>query len=218
MRIELWSDFNCPFCYMGETALIQALRNLNLEKSCEVIHYCYQLDPNAPKQTQLSFKESFMKKYDISSDEAQLMMNSTQDRAREYGLTYAMEKIIPTHTLNAHRLAKYVHHKTKDNSIYSHLYQAYFTDGKDLSSLNVLLELGKEFGCSSEELDTLFNSSQYLSDCLMDQKKAKELNVSGVPHFIVNGRYIIHGAYNQTQIEEKLKEFMLKDIKRRNHE
>lgn len=218
MKIELWSDFNCPFCYMGETALIQALNALNLTHDSEIIHYCYQLDPTAPKQTNLSFKESFMKKYDISSDEALLMMNSTQDRARDFGLSYAMEKIIPTHTLNAHRLAKYVHHKTKNNTIYSRLYQAYFTDGKDLSSSQFLFELGKEFGCTHEEIDSVLNSSQYLSDCLMDQKKAKELNVSGVPHFIINGRYIIHGAYNQSQIEEKLKEFMLKDIKRRNHE
>ena len=216
MKIEIWSDFNCPFCYMGENALYQALESLNIIEECEIFHYCYQLDPRAPKQTSLSFKESFMKKYDISEQEALALMESIAQKAQAFGLNYAMDKIIPTQTLDAHRLAK--HLSLNHPSIHTQLYKGYFTDGLDLSSHEDLLKISASLGVHRDEILSILNSSQYLSDCLQDQKRAKELNISGVPHILINGRHVLHGAYPKEELEEKLKTFILSDIKRRNHE
>lgn len=193
MKIEVWSDYNCPFCYIGKVTLEKALAELKLSDKVEIIYKAYQLDPNAPKMSRKNTFEVLAEKYDISQEEAKGMMQNVVNKAASVGLTYHYDIVKTTNTFDAHRLLKMAD-KTKVKALNTALYEGYFTLGLNLSDYDVLKRFGENYGFNRTELNAMLHSDKFRADVLSDIAEAKALNIRGVPYFRINKKFVIPGV------------------------
>lgn len=194
MKIEVWSDFVCPFCYIGKRRLEEALNQFPHKDKVKVIFKSYELDPNSKKDTGLNIHESLAKKYGMSIDQAKQMNANVGKQAEEVGLTYHFDTMIPTNTFDAHRLAKFAENNNLGAEMNERLLKAYFTDSQKISDFNTLANLAEEVGLNYDETLSILNGSEYADLVREDEYEAKQLGISGVPFFVFNEKYAISGA------------------------
>jgi predicted DsbA family dithiol-disulfide isomerase len=193
MKIEIWSDYNCPFCYIGKVHLEKALAELNLTDKVELIYKAYQLDPTAPKIARFSTAEGLARKYAVSLEEAKAMMNNVVVKAKAIGLTYNYDLVQPTNTFDAHRVIKMAS-KAQAKALNAAFYEAYFTSGKNLADYEVLIQYAIEAGLKKDDVKALLHSDQLKAEVEADISEAKALKVRGVPYFRINKKSVIPGA------------------------
>lgn len=194
MKIEVWSDFVCPFCYIGKRRLEEALSSFPHRENVEIIFRSFELDPNAKKETSLSIHEMIAQKYGISVDEAKRANADIGKQAEALGLTFRFETMKPTNTFDAHRLAQYAKEKGKLDEVVERLFYAYFTESKRISDRNVLLELAEAAGLDRKEAEAVLDSERYAEHVRNEEAIAAQLGVRGVPFFVLNQKYAISGA------------------------
>lgn len=194
MKIEIWSDYVCPFCYIGKRKLEVALDEIRGKDLIEVEFKSYQLDPDTPKYSGQNFYESMGVKFG-GADKAKQMMGSIVQQAKEVGLEFNFETMKPTNTFDAHRMTKFAKVHGKDAVLAEKLLYANFTQSKDVGNEEILVELAVEAGLSREEaLAVVSNSEAYADEVRADIEEAKQLGVTGVPFFVFNRKYAISGA------------------------
>ncbi|MEB6549862.1 DsbA family oxidoreductase [Heyndrickxia sporothermodurans] len=194
MKIEIWSDFVCPFCYIGKRRLEMALEQFPERDQVEIAYRSYELDPNASKNNKLNIHEALAKKYGMSIEQAKEANENIGEQAAEIGLTYKFDSMIPTNTFDAHRLAKFAAEKSFGAAMTERLLKAYFTDSKKISDLNTLADLAEEIGLNREETIEMLNGSKYSDAVRDDEDEAKQIGITGVPFFVLNQKYAISGA------------------------
>lgn len=207
MRIDIWSDFACPFCYIGKRNLERALEELNPSQEVEIVFHSFQLDPNAKKGSQANSVSNLAEKYGTSKEEAQMMIDRVVDMAKDVGLNYNYDKVVETNTFDAHRLVHYAREEKKDGEITERLLKAYFIDGLDIGDINVLGEIAKELGLNKEEVIKVLNSEEYASNVEEDRRRSQQLGITSVPFFVFNNKTAIPGAQPSDVFLEVLKEF-----------
>ncbi|MET3695865.1 protein disulfide-isomerase [Bacillus oleivorans] len=194
MKIEVWSDFACPFCYIGKRRLEEALEQFPERDQVEVEFRSFELDPNAPKNSDDSLHEMLAKKYGTSVEQAKAMNNNVSEMANTVGLTYNLDQAVPTNTFTAHRLAQYAKTQGKEKEMVERLFKAYFTEGKHLSDHNTLLQLAAEVGLKLEDVKAVLESDEFTNEVHSNEIEAQQLGVTGVPFFVINRKYGISGA------------------------
>ncbi|KAF0993666.1 DsbA family oxidoreductase [Geobacillus sp. TFV-3] len=194
MKIEVWSDFVCPFCYIGKRRLEQALAQFPHREDVEIVFRSFELDPNAKKETSLTIHELIAKKYGITVEEAKRANADIGRQAEAVGLTFRFETMKPTNTFDAHRLAQYAKEKGKLNDVVERLFYAYFTESKRISDRDVLLALAEAAGLDRVEAEEVLAGGRYTEEVRRDEEEAAALGVRGVPFFVLNGKYAISGA------------------------
>jgi predicted DsbA family dithiol-disulfide isomerase len=194
MKIEVWSDFVCPFCYIGKRRLEQALEQFPHRENVEIVFRSFELDPNAKKETPLTIHEIIANKYGISLEEAKRANADIGRQAEAVGLTFRFETVKPTNTFDAHRLAQYAKEKGKLNDMVERLFYAYFTESKFISDRDVLLALAEAAGLDRTEAEEVLASGRYTEEVRRDEEEAAALGVRGVPFFVLNRKYAISGA------------------------
>lgn len=197
MKIEVWSDYVCPFCYIGKRQLELAIKESGFEGQIEVEYKSFLLDPNTPKDTNRSVYESLASKYGMSVDEAKKSTASVAARAKELGLDYDFDKMKESNTVNAHRLAKLANKHNVDHKFNEILMKAYFIEGQNIGDDTVLKKLAIDAGLPENEVDELLQNNQFTEDVELDIKQASELGVRGVPFFVFENKYGISGAQPQ---------------------
>jgi len=197
MKIELWSDFGCPFCYIGKTRFENALNKFPHKDEVEVIYKAYQLNPNAPKEMTDGVAESFAKGHRISVDEAKKKIEMFVNAAKQAGLTYDYVNIKLTNTYDSHRLAKWANQFGLEPALTSRLMKAYFTDGLNLADHNTLLKLAKEVGLDVEKAKKVLSSNDYTDQVNAEIMEGRQVGVQGVPFFVLNRKYAISGAQQE---------------------
>ncbi|MBW8348881.1 DsbA family oxidoreductase [Bacillus sp. IITD106] len=195
MKIEVWSDFVCPFCYIGKRRLEEALSKFPHRDKVEVVFHSFELDPNTPKEQNKNIHEALAAKYGVSVEEAKRMNEGVGEQARSVGLTFNFEKMIPTNTFDAHRLAHYAKTEGKDAALTEVLLKAYFTDSKKLSDKDTLADLAETVGLEREKTMSVLNDDNaFADDVRYDERTAQQIGVRGVPFFVFNQKYAISGA------------------------
>lgn len=194
MKIEVWSDFVCPFCYIGKRRLEEALASFPYRENVEVVFRSFELDPHAKKETPLSIHEIIAQKYGISVEEAKRANADIGKQAEALGLTFRFETMKPTNTFDAHRLAQYAKEKGKLDEVVERLFYAYFTESKRISDRNVLLELAEAAGLDRKETEAVLADGRYAEQVRHEEAIAAQLGVRGVPFFVLNQKYAISGA------------------------
>ena len=129
MKIEVWSDYVCPFCYIGKKQLEDAIRAKNLEDDVEVVFKSYMLDPTTPTDSEVAVVDSLSRKYQVTPDKAQGMIDGIVARANEVGLAYDFSELKEENTLKAHRLVKFAETKGKANELNELLLNRHFVGG-----------------------------------------------------------------------------------------
>ncbi|MCM3744958.1 DsbA family oxidoreductase [Sporosarcina luteola] len=194
MKIEIWSDYVCPFCYIGKRRLEEALKATDLEGKAEVVFKAYQLDPNTPVGAGGAVPEDLSKKYGISLDEAKRMLDNVAAQAKTVGLNFDVDRMKGANTFNAHRLAKLAEAEGKGDAVSERLLQGHFVEGEAVDNEDTLLAIAEGAGISKERAEQLLQSDEFANDVKIDIEEAGQIGVRGVPFFVINRKYAISGA------------------------
>lgn len=194
MKIEIWSDYVCPFCYIGKRRLEEALEVTGLTDKVEVVFKAYELDPNSPRTSEMSMHEALSKKYNMSLEEAVNMTDNISEQAKTVGLDYDFDNMKPGNTFDAHRLVKLAETENLGGVVAESLLRANFIDAKEVGSKEVLLQLAVDAGISKERANEMLESDEFAEDVKADISEARQVGVQGVPFFVINRKYAISGA------------------------
>lgn len=205
MKIEVWSDYVCPFCYIGKRRLEEALAETGLGDKAEVVFKAFELDPNSPKTSNKSIHEMLAEKYGMSVDEAKKMNENVGEQAKNVGLNYNFDKMSPTNTFDAHRIAKLAEQEGVDKTVSERLLQAYFINGEKIGTEEVLLNIAEEAGISRARAKEVLDSNEFAADVRIDIAEAGQIGVRGVPFFVINRKYAISGAQPTETFTEALR-------------
>lgn len=206
MKIEVWSDYVCPFCYIGKKQLEDAIRAKNLEDDVEVVFKSYMLDPTTPTDSEVAVVDSLSRKYQVTPDKAQGMIDGIVARANEVGLAYDFSELKEENTLKAHRLVKFAETKGKSNELNELLLNRHFVGGQRIGQDEVLVTLAKEVGLDEVEVKALLASNDFADAVQADIAESRELGVQGVPFFVINRKYGISGAQPKEVFEQALQQ------------
>lgn len=194
MRVEIWSDIVCPFCYIGKRRYEEALAQLPYRDEVETVYRSFELDPNAPVKADRDLHDSLAAKFGISREQAKDMNDQVTEQARSVGLTYNLDQAVPTNTFDAHRLTHLAAKHGKMVEMTERLFQAYFTEGKHIGDRQVLAELAADIGLDPAGVSEALDSSSYTDEVRADEREAAQLGIRGVPFFVINRKYAVSGA------------------------
>ncbi len=196
MKVEVWSDIMCPFCYIGKRNYESALSQFGGGDHIEIEWHSFQLDPMIPKNS--SRKENVYQyladRKGISYDQSAKMHERVIQMARNAGLDYRFDKAIVANSFDAHRLIQLAKTKGLGDAAEERLFRAYFTEGKDFGDHDTLVSIGKETGLEEDEIKSALVSDEYAEKVERDIQEAAEIGVEGVPFFIFDRRYAVSGA------------------------
>lgn len=204
MKIEVWSDYVCPFCYIGKKQLEKAILDTGYEGQIEVELKSFLLDPTTPVDADEPVISSLAKKYNMSIEETKKMTSNVALRAKEVGLHFDFDNMKTANTNAAHRLAKWAATKGKGSALSERLLHAYFTLGQAIGKQEVLLAIVEEVGLDGQEARAVLNSNDYAKEVEQDIAKAQQIGVRGVPFFVLNNKYGISGAQPQELFEQTI--------------
>ncbi len=194
MRIEVWSDYVCPFCYIGKRNLELALKQTGMDQEVEVIFKSFELDPNSKKQYDKNINQLMAAKYRMTLEQAIKANNRIIRAAKEVGLEYNFDNLKPTNTFDAHRLSHLAESKGKLNEFTEIMMHGYFTESLNISDFEVLLSIAEKIGLDREEAAAVLKSSEYTEDVRKEESDAYNRNIGGVPYFLFDGKDAISGA------------------------
>ncbi len=194
MKIEVWSDYVCPFCYIGKRRFEEALESTGFGDKVEVVFKAYQLDPNTPKSSDKKMLEVLSEKYNMPAEEAKNMSDNIVQQAKTVGLAYDYENLYPANTFDAHRLAKLAEQEGKGAQAAEKFLNAYFVQAKQIGEEDVLLDLATDLGISKDRAKEVLSSDEFAADVKQDIAEAGQIGVKGVPFFVIDRKYAISGA------------------------
>ena len=207
MKITYWSDYACPYCYIGETRLEKAIEELELRDEIEVEMKAFELDPNASYEVISSTEKRFARKYGLTLEEAKSQIEYISSLGRSEGIDFNYIDTQYTNTLDAHRLTKLVaskHNTTNTKKVIKLLFDAYFTKNLKLADKDVLKNIGKQVGIEENELSKMIDSKDFVDDIRHDEDEAHSLGVYGVPYFIIDNTSAISGAQTKASIKQEI--------------
>lgn len=195
MKIAIWSDIVCPFCYIGKRKLEAALAEFPHREQVEIEFKSFELDPNAPLKSDMTMHEALASKYGMTVEQAKQNMENLALQAADAGLAFNFDGVKPANTFNGHRLIKWAKTMGKEEEMIERLYKAYFTDVQDVGSTEVLASLAEEAGLSRKEAgQVLADESAFAEEVREDEAEARKFGIQGVPFFIFNNKYAVSGA------------------------
>jgi predicted DsbA family dithiol-disulfide isomerase len=202
MKIDVYSDMVCPWCRIGKKNMNDALEAWNEEASEEIaVHYhAYQLDPTLPPEG-MPFNQSMEKKMG-GADKLRPMLQRVTEAGAGVGVTFHFDQVerMPN-TVLAHRITALLPEGHQEAWVEG-VMKAYFEDGMDIAKLEVLLDIGRQLELDPEEITGLLNEGYGLEAVQQDMDSAKGMGITGVPFFIINGKYALSGAYPSAQFLE----------------
>lgn len=194
MKIEIWSDVMCPFCYIGKRNFETAMTQFADKEHIEVIWKSYQLDPSIPDVAHETYEDYLVKRKGMSRDQVSTMLQNVTNTAKQAGLDYHFDKSQMVNSHKAHQLIQFAKTKKLGNEAEERLFQAFFTEGKSIADMETLTQLGKEIGLDVQELQAAFTDKKYAQSVQDDIREASEIGVGGVPFFVIDRKYAVSGA------------------------
>ncbi len=194
MKVEIWSDILCPFCYIGKRKFEHALAQFAEKDTVEITWKSFQLSPNLITDPSISTTNSLAKSKNIPVEQAQQMIDRVTSIAKNVNLDYDFEKAVVANSYDAHRLLHFAKEKGIQNELKEKLLRAYFVEGKNIADFDTLIDIGQSLGLDFNELKHLFNSKLYSEEVAKDIEEAHEIGVTGVPFFVFDRKYAVSGA------------------------
>ena len=208
MKVVYWSDYACPFCYIGETILRKAFAALHTDETLELVMKSFELDPAASREVTSSTPERFAHKYGMTLAQAEARIAAISEMGKSAGLDFRYSTTRYTSTLDAHRLTKLAQAKYGNDAaekLSTRLYDAYFTRNLELASHDVLHHEGISAGLGEADIRAVLDGDAYEADVRMDEQEAYSRGIHAVPFFVVEGKYYISGAQSLEAMTETLR-------------
>lgn len=194
MKIKIYSDIACPFCYVGKKRLFRVLKEKFSDLDVDIEYAPFQLNPNLPEVASGEYIEGLMRNYGTDRAGAQAMFDRTNSFAAVEGIQMNFEDIVNVNTFNAHRLITYAQTKGEVNELYDNLMVAYFVDGKSVADIDELIEIGVASGLDRDELTEVMKSDKYVQETKTNLLVSQNSGVRSVPLFVFDDHYSISGA------------------------
>ncbi len=194
MKVEIWSDVMCPFCYIGKRKFEAALSQFPNQDEVEIVWKSFQLDPDQETVSDKSIQQHLAERKGMTLQQAQQMTDHVTGIAKQVGLTFHFSKAVIANSFDAHRFSHLAKKHGRQNEAEEALFAAYFTEGKNTADQDTLAQLGEKIGLDAEEVKDVLQSDQYTREVKTDIAEARQLGVQGVPFFVFNRKYAVSGA------------------------
>ncbi|MFD1770123.1 DsbA family oxidoreductase [Sphingobacterium suaedae] len=194
MKVEIWSDVICPFCYIGKRNFEAALEQFADKKNIEVIWKSFQLDTTIPEVATESYADYLVKRKGMAVEQVQGMLANVTQMATQVGLDYHLDQSVIVNSLKAHQLIQFAKSKNLGNEAEERLFKAFFIEGKNIADTETLAQLGKDFGLDESEIKTNLEDEKYKYEIAQDIQEAQNIGVTGVPFFVFDRKYAVSGA------------------------
>ena len=194
MRVDIWSDIVCPWCYVGKRRFETALAAFDGRDAIDIRHHSFQLDPSAPRDRTSSRGEMLMKKYRLTPSQREATDARMQQIAAEEGLDYHLDGTSTGNTLDAHQLVHLAREHGKQDAMIERLYRAYFTERGSVFDAGSLVSLAQDIGLDPDEAREALRDGRFVPAVHQDLELAQKIGITGVPFFVLDGKYGISGA------------------------
>jgi predicted DsbA family dithiol-disulfide isomerase len=194
MKIEVWSDVVCPWCFVGSRHLDLALQRFEHADDVEVEWRSYELDPNGPPERSGTYLERIARKYHVPVEEAGARVGRIVQVGAEAGIDFRFDLARLGNTFNAHRLLQLARTLGRQAELKDRLFTAAFTEGRRIGDPDTLVALAVEAGIPEADARRVLENGEHAEDVRADEAAAMEIGVDGVPFFWVDQRFVIPGA------------------------
>lgn len=195
MKIEVWTDIMCPYCYIGKIHYEKALKQFDHADEVVVEWKAFQLNPDLPdKGNGMPVIEYLIKQAGFPEENITSMFSSIKKLSEEAGVIFNLENAIAANTGDAHRLIKMAAKKNMDSFVLAKLSKAYFEEAKDYSDWDLLVSIGKEANMNEDEIIDMLNSDEYKYEIKQDMQEAANLGFDTVPTFLMDRHQAIVGS------------------------
>ena len=194
MRIEIWSDVVCPWCYVGKRHLEQALDRFAHRDAVEIVWKAYELDPNGPRERAGSYLERIARKYGISEDHARGSIERIVNAGAEAGIDFRFDDLRAGNTFDAHRLLHFAASSGVQNELKERLLFATFTEGHPIGDRDTLVKLAGDVGIDESDARRVLEGDEFGVEVRNEEAEAMEMGATGVPFFVFDRRFSVSGA------------------------
>lgn len=211
LKVDVWADVMCPWCYLGKRRLDAAAasfaaRGLGEGRKVDIEFHSFQLAPDLPAGTTEPASAFIMRETGSSEAEVRTMMNHMVQLGQRVGIEYNWDAVQVTNTLLAHQLIHHAKDAGKPIEAEEALFAAYFTEGKDIGDADVLSDIAEQLGLDRAETMHSLTSNEHLPAVRYDLAQAGAQGITGVPFFVVDGKYSLSGAQEQVVLERALEQ------------
>lgn len=193
MRVDIWSDIVCPWCYIGKRRFEQGLAGFGHRDEVEVVYHAFELDPAIPPGEGTPILDVLAAKYRLSPDQAREAEAAVAAKAAADGLRFTAERVLGN-TFDAHRLVRLGRDRGLQEQVLQRLYEAYFAEGRPIFDQAELAGLGAAAGLDQEQAQQALADGSYAGEVREDEAQAISLGINGVPFAVLGGRYGVSGA------------------------
>ncbi len=193
MKIQVWSDIMCPFCYLGDQNLKNAIKEYTGNDTIEVEYKAFQLNPSQEKSVHPDNPISYTIKKGLDLQLVNASFNHIVNEAKNLGLPIDILNAKVVNSLDALRLIKYAEKFNQSDAIKNDLFRAYFAEGIDLSIEDNLVEIAKKNGLDDKEVVSFLKSDLFISEVNADRNDGISKGLQGVPFFVINDAYTLSG-------------------------
>lgn len=204
MKIDIWSDIVCPFCVIGKRHLELALENFEHADDVEIVWHSYELDPSIEREPGRTLVDTIATKYGISAEQSAASQRDVAARAAAVGLTFNWQDAKYGNTFDAHRLIHLAAHHGLATAAETRLMHAYFTEGVSIGDVDELQRLGEEIGLPADDVRRVLAGDEFTQDVRADEAAARQIGITGVPFFVLDGRLAVSGAQPVDTFERAL--------------
>lgn len=215
MRVDIWSDIRCPFCYIGKRKFENALEQFEDKEKVKVTWHSFELDPHLKTQPEISTIDHFTQVKGVTREQALQMFQGAREMAAKAGLELDSESSIVANSFLAHQLLQFARTKGVDNEVKELLFEAQFSEAKNIDDTGTLTNIAAAAGLDREETEVVLTSGKFAGAVKKDEMIAQEIGVQGVPFFVFQSKYAVSGAQPEETFLEILKK-VKKELKAEN--
>lgn len=204
MKVNIWSDVRCPFCYVGKKKFEKALEKFPQAENIEVVWHSFQLDPDLETQPDRDPYEFFSEIKGISTEQAKAMHEHAKNAGREAGIEFNFDNSKIANSYKAHLLIQLAKQKGVADAMEEALFKAQFIDAENIDDESTLLKVATSIGITEEDAKKAFNSDELSHAVAQDGLMARQLGINAVPFFVFNDKYGVSGAQQPEHFLEVL--------------
>ena len=194
MKVDIWSDIRCPFCYIGKRKFERAMEQFAHKEHVEIVWHSFQLDPALKTNPGINTYDYLAKIKGMTHPESVQMHAHVTNVAREAGLSFHFDKTVVANSYNGHRLIQLAKSQGLADAAEEELFKAHFTDGKNIDDTEILLQIGVTVGLAEDQVRRVLASSEFADEVRQDELMARSIGIRGVPFFIFNDKSAVSGA------------------------
>jgi predicted DsbA family dithiol-disulfide isomerase len=209
LKVDIWSDVACPWCYIGKRKFEEGVRRFNAagrEQPVEVEYHSFELAPDTPVDFEGSEVDFLAGHKGMAADQVEQMLAHVTQIASSVGLTYDFASLRHTKTLKAHQVLHVAKEHGLQVELKERLLKAYFEEGRHVGHDEDLADLAADVGLDRQQVLEALHAGTYRDAVDADIRQARAYGITGVPFFVIDSRYGVSGAQDPDVFAQALRQ------------